>query len=70
MPGIEGLVYEPELQPSSQRKHNCEDCFSCQMCSDVRCTVCRDEADSPSPPREGSKKTCRHLSDPHKCAKR
>ena len=42
MPGIEGLLYEPQKQPSIDRKHNCQDCYFCQNCSDVRCTVCRE----------------------------
>ena len=29
LPGIEGLVYEPELPPRCERKHNCTDCYSC-----------------------------------------
>ncbi|MFC1886007.1 hypothetical protein ACFLZM_03000 [Thermodesulfobacteriota bacterium] len=37
--GLEGLVYEPP--PSDLKKHNCKDCFSCQMCSNDRCAVCR-----------------------------
>ena len=40
MRGVDGLVYEPEPQPAGQRKHNCRDCFYCQMCSDARCAVC------------------------------
>ena len=37
--GIEGLVYRPGQQ-QHQRKHNCPDCYYCQMCSDVRCAGC------------------------------
>jgi hypothetical protein len=40
MSGLEGLVYEPPRQPASERKHNCADCFCCQMCSDARCASC------------------------------
>ena len=40
MPGIEGLVYEPELSPGRKRKHNCKDCAVCQWCSDERCAAC------------------------------
>jgi len=38
--GIKGLVYEPESQPASKRKHNCPDCLVCQLCSDSRCSRC------------------------------
>jgi len=40
MQGIEGLVWEPEQDPAAERKHNCRDCYSCQMCSDARCGEC------------------------------
>jgi len=40
MPGLPGLVFEPEAPPANSRKHNCLDCFSCQMCSDARCGTC------------------------------
>jgi len=43
LPGIEGWVYEPEIKPGSQRKHDCPDCFYCQMCSDTRCQSCQKE---------------------------
>ena len=38
--GVEGLVWEPEHDPAAERKHNCRDCYSCQMCSDTRCDEC------------------------------
>ena len=41
MPGIEGLVYEPEATPRSRRKHPCSDCYACQWCSDAKCAACR-----------------------------
>ncbi len=37
--GIPGLVYEPD-SPSSEQKHDCEDCYACQWCGDTRCTCC------------------------------
>ncbi len=40
MRGLDGLVWQPDPQPASQRKHNCRDCYSCQMCSDTRCAQC------------------------------
>ncbi len=39
--GLPGMVFEPEEPPPCRRKHNCRDCFSCQMCDDVRCDLCR-----------------------------
>ncbi len=38
--GVIGKVYVPEKKPEAVRKHNCKDCFSCQMCSDDRCQLC------------------------------
>ena len=43
LPGIEGWVYEPEKKSGSQKKHDCQDCFYCQMCSERRCVSCRKE---------------------------
>jgi hypothetical protein len=43
MPGVTGKVYVPEKPPEKMKKHECRDCFSCQMCSDDRCTLCRPE---------------------------
>ncbi|MBN1269122.1 MAG: hypothetical protein JXB04_06000 [Kiritimatiellae bacterium] len=37
-PSLQGRVWEPE--PCGPRKHDCEDCFACQMCSDERCRAC------------------------------
>jgi len=36
-----GKVYVPEPRPGAPKKHDCKDCFSCQMCSDSRCNLCR-----------------------------
>ncbi len=41
MPGVTGKVYIPEPIPGQIQKHPCPDCFTCQRCSDDRCTVCR-----------------------------
>ncbi len=41
--GVTGKVYSPEPCDKSWKKHDCEDCFSCQMCSDDRCRLCRCE---------------------------
>jgi len=37
--GFKGKVFIPDEEPAV-RKHNCKDCFVCQMCSDERCEVC------------------------------
>ena len=43
IPGIKGKIYEPDNRSDSKKKHDCQDCYSCQMCSDTRCDVCRPE---------------------------
>lgn len=40
MPGLKGKVYVPEDQSVAMKKHPCKGCFSCQMCTDTRCSVC------------------------------
>jgi hypothetical protein len=35
---IPGLIWIPE--EIKNKKHNCKDCFSCQMCSNERCDLC------------------------------
>jgi len=42
IPGLPGKIYIPEQDPDAPKKHDCPDCFSCQMCSDDRCRICRD----------------------------
>jgi len=37
--GIPGKCYRPEGR--GRRKHPCRDCFSCQLCSQERCALCR-----------------------------
>jgi len=59
MPGIEGKVYVPETAPPQQtRKHDCGDCYTCQMCGDERCSVCRGgrpcSRENPSEPKSES----------------
>ena len=39
--GFSELVYMPDEQPCSKKKHPCSDCHSCQWCSDERCAMCR-----------------------------
>ncbi|MGA2914927.1 MAG: hypothetical protein ABSE89_02780 [Sedimentisphaerales bacterium] len=36
--GLPGLIYVPDGR--GPKKHNCKDCFFCQMCSDERCSLC------------------------------
>lgn len=36
-----GKIYIAEKSISAPQKHPCPDCFSCQMCSDDRCLMCR-----------------------------
>lgn len=31
VPGLRGKVYVPEKKTECQRKHDCEDCYSCQV---------------------------------------
>lgn len=40
IPGLQGLVYEPDHAGRPARKHRCADCFRCQMCADARCAAC------------------------------
>lgn len=41
IPGLTGKVYVPGSPSGAPKKHPCADCFSCQLCSDERCSVCR-----------------------------
>jgi hypothetical protein len=36
---IKGMVYVPE-DDGRVKKHDCADCYACQMCSDARCELC------------------------------
>lgn len=38
--GLKGKVYVPDPPKEATRKHSCKDCYSCQLCSDDRCSVC------------------------------
>jgi hypothetical protein len=42
VPGLEGKVYVPLTDLRAHKKHPCKDCFSCQMCTDDRCKLCRE----------------------------
>ena len=39
-PGLKGKVFVPEDSSDSPRKNSCKGCFSCQMCSEDRCSIC------------------------------
>ncbi len=41
--GLEGKVYVPQADVNVHKKHPCKDCFSCQMCTDDRCILCREQ---------------------------
>ncbi len=57
MRGCKMLVFVPEEQSASGKKHNCRDCFSCQWCSDERCKVCLNRKNTSC--RRHSSKSCR-----------
>ena len=38
---LPGLVFVPQRKPGRQQKYGCRDCFSCQMCGEERCKLCR-----------------------------
>lgn len=40
IPGLNGKLYVPDPPPGTPKKHRCIDCFSCQFCSDERCSIC------------------------------
>lgn len=44
MPGVVGKVYVPEAAPDKAKKNTCKDCYFCQMCSDDRCRMCKNDA--------------------------
>ena len=39
IPGFRGKLYIPEGNEDI-KKHDCKDCYSCRMCSDVKCSLC------------------------------
>ncbi len=41
LPDNKGMIYVPEPEANSQKKHPCSECFSCQWCSNERCALCR-----------------------------
>ena len=58
MDGVDGLVYVPDPEPISNKKHPCPDCETCQHCSDARCNIClRDQCHRK--PGTGCRKKCK-----------
>ncbi|RPH50292.1 MAG: hypothetical protein EHM85_10895 [Desulfobacteraceae bacterium] len=43
IPNISGKIFVPEKRAETIKKRKCHDCFSCQMCSESRCKLCRSE---------------------------
>ncbi|MFC1890280.1 hypothetical protein ACFL4G_11035 [Thermodesulfobacteriota bacterium] len=43
IPGLPGKVYVPEACACGPRKHDCADCYQCQMCNDDKCRACLKE---------------------------
>ncbi len=43
LPDNLGLIYVPDCKPVL-RKNPCQDCFSCQWCSNERCRICREKS--------------------------
>jgi hypothetical protein len=41
IPGVKGKVFKPEERFDLPKKHPCKNCYSCQLCSDDRCSLCR-----------------------------
>ena len=41
--GMNAVLYVPERQEEG-RKHSCPDCDFCQVCSDLRCSLCLKKA--------------------------
>lgn len=37
--GFKGKIYIPD-ENKDNKKHNCPDCYYCQVCSDDRCCLC------------------------------
>ena len=42
--GLDAKIFIPEDPEMKAKKHNCRDCFACQMCSDERCEQCLKKA--------------------------
>lgn len=58
MDGVTGKVYVPEKPPGTLKKHDCKECFSCQMCGDDRCNVCRRGGEAGRGDRNAQRRCC------------
>lgn len=38
---LPGLIYVPQRLLGRSQKYDCRDCFSCQLCGEERCKLCR-----------------------------
>jgi hypothetical protein len=52
LPEIKGKIYVPEQDALFLKKHTCSNCFSCQMCSDDRCSSCLSKTTGEKPDSE------------------
>jgi hypothetical protein len=43
IPNMSGKFFVPLQIPETVKKKRCHDCFSCQMCSETRCKLCKTE---------------------------
>ena len=57
---IPGKIFIPDFKPDDVKKHQCSDCFACQICSDDRCELCRSEQPSCVETKtDGNMKNCK-----------
>lgn len=57
--GLKGKVYVPNESPARSKKYNCKDCYSCQICSELRCKEClgqKNLCDTPLSFKQGHEK--------------
>ena len=66
IPGVKGKVFKPEECFDFPKKHPCKNCYSCQLCSDDRCTLCRTSQTCGKEirPSEDTKSGCPHKHSP------
>lgn len=55
-PGLTGKVYIPKENVLVVKKYDCKGCYSCQLCGDDRCALCR-------PQQKGCGVTCKRHSE-------
>lgn len=59
--GVVGKVYVPDKEVQTERKHNCPECFACQLCADSRCHVCLQEGFQEAPSKRRAGHCCRRF---------